>query len=187
MVGARSAVRPAQPTDTYYIGATRACRGGLSKGASLSNTLAVYEFLLDDLKDDLGDHFSGENNTQAIFEFLYLIAAIGDEIPEAMLKIYAAPLGFDDEHLSRGISYLNGMGVLKVECSCSLIQVEYESSDLDDLLSLNVIDYRIENPCLIVNNGEWYEKGFNEKRLKSSTWLEVQKKIDTLKSDLETI
>lgn len=153
----------------------------------MSNTsFALYDFLLEDLETTLSDSFpKQENETEAILEFLYVLASIGNSIPEAMVKIYASPLNFDAEQLKHGIAYLAGLGFLSVECSCVHGELSFFS---DDELRTEVIDFEEVNPCIVPSDSShFFIKGFDELRLKSGKWLEIKEKIDNLTEELASV
>lgn len=134
---------------------------------------------MDDLTD-ISEFFT--EDTEVVIEALCLIAASGDHIPEAMLKLYTAPLGLDKAILNRGIEYMSGMGIITVECDCVHLELEYETGNG---ISTRLIDFNDVNPCIVPSSSSvWFLKGFDQVRHQTQEWKNLTMKVSKIKEDL---
>lgn len=148
-----------------------------------ANTLCEYlMFDVVEIEDDIKDE------AKLALEFMFIVAAVGHEVPELMLKLYSSQLSLSDEVIKSAANFLEGMNLLHVECSCCffLLPGFNEDGEVDeDSVWMDVNDYR--GVCLAEYDDHWYPKGIEQLRHKTEEYEWAKSRILELREELEDI
>lgn len=154
-----------------------------------ANTLCEYlMFDVVEIEDDIKDE------AKLALEFMFIVAAVGHEVPELMLKLYSSQLSLSDEVIKSAANFLVGMDLLHVECSCYhaiIPRIEDDEHDPDacaDTVYRGDIVMSQYGTCMAASDESyWYRKGFEQLRNKTEEYEWAKSRISELREELEDI
>lgn len=148
-----------------------------------ANTLCEYlMFDVVEIEDDIKDE------AKLALEFMFIVAAVGHEVPELMLRLYSSQLSLDDNVIKSAVNFLSGMNLIHVDCSCcyGLLPGFNDDGEVDeDSVWIDVDGYR--GTCLAERDDHWYPKGFEQLRNKTEEYEWAKSRISELREELEDI
>jgi len=124
--------------------------------------LDFYEFLMDEL-GSVTEEF--ETDSECAHEICTLLSVDGNNIPETFFRLYTANLSINQLTMLNAVSYFCGMGLMSVDCDCE--------SHNKSICEINIIE-----------DSPFYEKGEQDKFDNSSTWIQVNNSINSLREDI---